>query len=109
MLRIDELELAEVFYTLHPFLLHLRNVVVGVVECAEHLLVSCLVGGIFLFKVFEDIPYPESVARHLVGVGRSDTFTCGTYFILTFSCLVSRIEDAMSRHDEVGFLGDVEP
>ena len=60
MLRVNNLKLAQVFYTFHPCLLHVGYVVVGIAEVFEHLFMACFMLLIFLFEVVEDISYTKS-------------------------------------------------
>ena len=60
MFRIDDMELAKIIYTFQPFLFHFSNVVLEV-QRTEDGFVACLASSIFLFKVFKDVAYTETV------------------------------------------------
>ena len=66
------------------------------------------VGGIFLFKVVEDIAYAQTIAGNLIGIGGTDAFAGGTYLVLAFLGLIGGIEQTMGGHDEMGLLGDMQ-
>ena len=67
-----------------------------------------LVGGIFLFKVVEDIAYTQTIAGNLIGIGRTNALAGGTYLVLALLGLIGGIEQTMGGHDEMGLLGDMQ-
>ena len=78
MFAIYQVELTEVFDTSHPLLLNLGDVVLEV-HALEDLLMTGLGLGISGGEITEDIAYAQTVAAYLVGIGGTDTLTCGTY------------------------------
>ena len=107
-LTIDELELLQVFDTLHPGLLNLCDIEVGITETSDGLEMSSLVGSILLLEIVEDIAYAETGTAHLICISRTDTLTGSTHLVLTLRSLDSSIEHTMSRHDEMSLLRDEE-
>ena len=69
---------------------------------------TSLGSGIFRFKVFEYITYPQTVTAYFVSVCRTDSLTCRSHFVLTFLSLIGSIENTMRRHNQMGLLGDMQ-
>ena len=108
-LGVCEGELAHVVDTLHPKLLLGRDVVVGIVEVAQHLFVTCLQRGIFLLEVLEDVAYAQARTAGLLAVGRPDAFARGAHLVLALGGLVGTVEHAVGGQDEVCATADVQP
>ena len=107
-LGVGEVELAHVLYAFHPELLFLGDVVVGVVEVCENLLVTLFECLVFLLEVFEYVAYAQAYAAGFVAVGGADAFACGAYFVFAFGGFVGAVEDAVGGEYEVGAPADVE-
>ena len=98
MFGINKTEFLHVFNALHPKFFRLFKIVkIGPSKCWKHLHVTFLVFCVFTIKITK-----------VVGVGRSDTFTGRTHFVLAFCSLVCTVKDTVRRHDEVCFLRDVQ-
>ena len=110
MFGIDQVEAAEVVYALEPLLLDLRKLytIYCKIQTIKDSLMASLMSGIFLFEVVEDVTHAESIARDLIGIGRTNALTGGAYLVLTLLRLIGCIEQAMGGHDEVGLLGDMQ-
>ena len=67
-----------------------------------------LVGSILLFEVVEDVTYAQTVAAHLVSIGRANALTGGAYLVLALLCLVGSVEYAVGGHDEMCLLRNVQ-
>ncbi len=70
---------------------------------------ASLVCGIFFFEIIKDVPYPQSVATDFIGICWSDAFTSCSHLVFAFRCFYGSIEQAVSGHDEMSFLRDVQP
>ena len=64
--------------------------------------------SVFFLEVIEDVTHAQTVARHLIRIGRTNALTGGTYLVLTLLGLVGCIEHTMGGHDEMGLLGDMQ-
>ena len=62
---------------------------------------ASLCGGIFLFKVVENVTYTQTVTAHLVGVCRTDTLARGSNFRRAFEFLVGSVKQTVCRHYQV--------
>ena len=104
MFRIHQLELLDVLNAFHPLLLHLGDIVVGVVEALEDALMTCLVSGIFLFEVVEDVTDAQTITAGLVSISGTNTLARCSHLVLAFRSLVGGVEQTVSWHDEVCLL-----
>ena len=66
-----------------------------------------LAQSILLLEVLEDITNTQTVARYLVGIGRTDTLSRRTHLALTLGSLVGSVEHTMGWHDEMSLARDV--
>ena len=66
-----------------------------------HLYVALFSRSIFLLEVVEEVAHTQSVAAHLVGLGRTDALARGTYLRLAFRRLVGFVEQTVGRQDKV--------
>ena len=107
VLAVDNGELAQILHAFEPFLFNLSNVVLEV-ERLQDSLVTSLGSSILLLETIEDIAYAQTIAADFVGIGWTNALTRGTHLVLTLLGLVSGIEHAMSRHDEVSLLRDMQ-
>lgn len=105
---VGQVELAHVFDALHPLLLLLGNVVVGVVQVAQNLLVACFERLVFLVEVVQDITYAQTYAGSFVAVSRANALASGANLVLALCCLVGTIEHTVGRQNEVGAAADVQ-
>ena len=64
--------------------------------------------GIFLLEVVQQVAYTHTVTADLVRIGRADTLSGRTDFARAFSGLVSGIQNAVCRKDQVSLFGDIE-
>ena len=109
MFTIDNRILLQIVNTLHPLTLDFLQLIIGVVQRMKHLLMARLQFGIFRFEILEDVAHAQSVARNLVGIGRTDALAGGAHLVLALLSLVGSVQHAMSRHNEMGFPRDVQP
>ena len=107
-LCVGELEAAHILYACHPLLLLLGDVVVGIVQVSENLLVTCLQLGILLLKILKDVAHAQTDAACLVAVSRTDALACRAHLSLALCCLVCTVEHTVSRQDEMRTLGNVQ-
>ena len=107
MLRINQVELTEILNALEPFLFYLSDVILEV-ERLQDSLMACLVSGILLLEMVQDITYAQTISRDLVCISRTNALTGSTYLILTLLCLIGSIQHTVGRHDEMSLLGDVQ-
>ena len=66
-----------------------------------HLYMALFSRSIFLLEAVEEVAHAQSIAAHLVGVGRTDALARGAYLRLAFRRLVGFVEQTMGRQDEV--------
>ena len=103
---VHQLELLQVFDAFEPGLFGLGQVVF-VVQALENLLVAGLGGGILLVEVVQQVAHAQTVAAHLVGIGRTDALARCTHFGIALGGLVGSVEQTVGGHDEMGLLRDV--
>ena len=106
MLGVDDGELAEVFNTLHPLLLHLRDIILEVERLQDSLMTS-LGLGVLLREVLEDIAYAQTVTADFIGISRTDALASGTHLVLSLLSLVGSIEHPMGGHNQMSLLRDM--
>jgi hypothetical protein len=53
---------------------------------------------------YKDITDAEAIATYLIGICRANALTCSSHLIFTFGSLISAVEDAMSRHNQMSLL-----
>ena len=66
-----------------------------------HLYVALFSRSILLLEVVEEVAHAQSVAAHLVGVGRTDALARGAYLRLAFRRLVGFVKQTVGRQDEM--------
>ena len=64
--------------------------------------------GVLLFKVIEDISHAQTITADLIRIGRTNTLTSSSNLILTLLSLISSVEHAMRRHDQMSLLRDMQ-
>ena len=104
---IHQMKLFQVFNGFQPFFFQRCNVVF-IVHALQDLFMTSLCLCILFFKVAENISYTQSVTTYFVGICGADALTGCSYLCISLSSLVCRIQHTMSRHDKMGFLGDVQ-
>ncbi len=102
------MEAAEVFHRLEPLLLQFGDVVL-VIEAFQNFLVTCLGRSVDPLEIgAQQIADTHAVAAHLVRIGRADALARGADLGAALGRLVGRVEDAVRRQDQVGFLRNAE-
>ena len=105
MFAVYNMELAHIFNALEPFLLcFLKAFKICPSQCFQHLHVTFLVSCIFSVEILQDITDAEAIATYLIGICRANALTCSSHLIFTFGSLISAVEDAMSRHNQMSLL-----
>lgn len=103
---VHQLELLQVFDAFEPGLFGLSQVVFEV-QALEYLLVAGFGGGILLVEVVQQVAHAQTVATHLVGIGRTDALACRPHFGIALGSLISGVEQTVGRHDEMSLLRNV--
>ena len=104
---VHQLELFQVFDTFEPCLLHFCKVIL-IVQALQYLFMTGLGRCILLVKVMQNVAYTHTVTADFIRVSRSDTFSGRSYLCIAFGCFVCSIQYAVSRQNEVCFLGNVQ-
>ena len=63
---------------------------------------------VFLIKVVQDVTHTQTVAADFIRISGADALACGSHLGVSLGCLVSGIQQAVGRQNEVGLLGDVQ-
>lgn len=100
---VDDVETLEVFDGLEPLPFQLRNIIF-ITQTAQNALVARLGPCVNLPEIGAQHVADAHVAAHLVGIGRTDAFARGADLGAALGRFVSRIENAVRRQDQVGFL-----
>ena len=107
MFAVNELETLQVFQRFKPFLFQIRDII-GVSQTFQYDFMFSLGNGVFFIKTRQQIPYTQAVAAHFVRVSGTYTLAGGAHFRIAFGSLVSGIQDAVGRHNQVGFFRDIQ-
>ncbi len=104
---VHQPELFQVFDTFEPCLLHFRKVIL-IVQALQYLFMTGLGRCILLVKVMQNVAYTYTVTADFIRISRSDTFSGRSYLRISFGCFVRSIQYAVSRHNEMCLLGNVQ-
>ena len=106
-LAVDDVITLHILYGVHPLLLKLLHIA-ALTKSGKQIHVALLGSGIFSCKIVENITHTQSVAAYLVGISRSDTLAGGANLSITLQLLVCSIEQAVSRHNQVSLLRNLQ-
>ncbi len=109
MFAVNDFELTHIFNAFHPLLFIVGDVVVGKTKRLQYSLMASLVCGIFFLEAIEDVAHSQTVARNLVGVCRSDAFSCCAYLALSFGRLIGTVKNAVGGHYKMCLFRYVKP
>ena len=107
MFAIYQMELFEVFDTLHPGLFQFGDIIF-IIQAFQDLLMACFRFGVNFFKVMKNISYTHSVTAYFIGISGADTLSCSSYFRIPFCRFVCRIQNTVCRQNQMCFLGDMQ-
>ena len=109
MLRVNELELLQVFNTVKPMLLSLlESGKVSPTKSLENSQMTLLMLLVLLLKVIKNITNTQTIAAYLVSISRANALSCSTDLVLTLCCLNSAVEQTVGWKDKMSFLGNVQ-
>ena len=69
---------------------------------------TSLGGCIFLGEVLKNVAHAQTVTAHFVSICRTDALAGSAHLVLTFLSLVGSIEHAVSGHNEMSLLRDMQ-
>ena len=107
MLAVYQMELTKIFNTFHPLFFQFCNIIF-IVQTLQNSFMTCLGCSIFCFKIMQDIPHTQSITAHFVSIGRANAFPGGSDFRRAFGSFVCGIQNAVSRKNQMRFLGNVQ-
>ena len=91
---VNDFKSFQVFDSFEPFGFQFVYVVI-VIKRAKNIFVFSFCRGIYFFEIEEYVAYANTVSTDFIGIGGSDTFSCGPDFGASFRSFISRIENSV--------------